>query len=127
MRIKLNIKGLLLMTGFSLVLSGCGSNDYNGAYYVNFYLLNQSGEPYIDKNTHEPIPNPEFPGYRKIKRVNYDSASPQIKQLRAANQKYCRELALKPENRISIDSFKVPVFNEFMYVDCLKSRGTPSF
>lgn len=42
-------------------LGSCYSHSsYNGAYYLEPFLLNENGKVYIDKNSKLPIKNPEF-------------------------------------------------------------------
>ena len=50
-----------------------------------------------------------------------------MQELRKQNNKYCLDLANKPENMVSRAGYPNGVWNQGMYVNCMYDRGTPTF
>ncbi|MDG6881139.1 Uncharacterised protein [Phocoenobacter uteri] len=63
----------------------------------------------------------------KKRKIYYDKEAPEQKELRKKNRLICRELANKIENRIPEKGFPNGVWNERLFVHCMKERGTPEF
>ena len=106
MQIRITKIHFLIVVGIGLCLSGCSAPDlYNGVY---------AEREAIKK-------------YLKDEGDYYNAESPQMKELRKQNQSYCIDLASKPKNRIKMRGYDKPVFNEPMFVLCMKKRGTPTY
>ena len=50
-----------------------------------------------------------------------------MQELRKQNNKYCLDLANKPENMVPRAGYPNGVWNQGMYVNCMYDRGTPTF
>ena len=97
---------LLLLTGLSILLTGCSISDWYNGYYVDRSSMKR---------------------YTKRSDAYYNAESPEMKELRKKNQAYCSDLASRPENRIAKIGYENRVFNEPMYRVCMRERGTPTF
>lgn len=49
-----------------------------------------------------------------------------MQELRKHNDKYCSDLASRPENRIATDGYPNGVVNQAMFIGCMEDRGTPT-
>ena len=96
----------LLLTGLSILLTGCSISDWYNGYYAETASIRR---------------------VHKERNAYYEAESPEMKALRKKNDAYCRELASKPENRIAKIGYENGVFNEPMYSGCMERRGTPTF
>ncbi|MCO6509141.1 MAG: hypothetical protein J6578_10220 [Snodgrassella sp.] len=97
---------LLLLTGLSILLTGCSISDWYNGYYVDRSSMKR---------------------YTKRSDAYYNAESPEMKELRKKNQAYCSDLASRPENRIAKKGYENGVFNEPMYSVCMEKGGTPTF
>ena len=50
-----------------------------------------------------------------------------MQELRKQNNKYCLDLANKPENMVARAGYPNGVWNQGMYTKCMKEKGTPTF
>ena len=50
-----------------------------------------------------------------------------MQELRKQNNKYCLDLANKPENMVPRAGYPNGVWNQGMYTKCMKEKGTPTF
>ena len=97
---------LLLLTGLSILLTGCSISDWYNGYYVDRSSMKR---------------------YTKRSDAYYNAESPEMKELRKKNQAYCSDLASRPENRVARKGYKNGVSNTPMYTNCMERRGTPTF
>ncbi|PIT51659.1 hypothetical protein BHC48_01120 [Snodgrassella communis] len=97
---------LLLLTGLSILLTGCSISDWYNGYYAERTAIIKA---------------------HKERDAYYNAESPEMKELRKKNDAYCTELASRPENRVVERGYKNRVFNEAMYRVCMRERGTPTF
>jgi hypothetical protein len=97
---------LLLLTGLSILLTGCSISDWYNGYYVERAAIIKG---------------------QKDSAAYYNAESPEMKELRKKNQAYCSDLASRPENRVVERGYKNRVFNEPMYSVCMEKGGTPTF
>ncbi|WP_037408443.1 hypothetical protein [Snodgrassella communis] len=97
---------LFILTGLSILLTGCNISDWYNGYYVERVSIIKE---------------------QKRSAAYYDAESPQMKVLRKQNDAYCTELASKPENREPRAGYPNGVFNEGMYNRCMEERGTPPY
>jgi hypothetical protein len=97
---------LFILTGLSMLLTGCSISDWYNGYYVERAAIIKG---------------------QKDSAAYYDAESPEMKELRKKNDAYCRELASKPENRVARKGYENGVFNSAMYDGCMEKRGTPTF
>ncbi|NUE67496.1 hypothetical protein [Snodgrassella sp. ESL0253] len=97
---------LLLLTGLSILLTGCSISDWYNGYYVERAAIIKGQKDSV---------------------AYYDAESPEMKELRKKNDAYCTELASRPENRVVEIGYENRVFNEPMYTGCMERRGTPTF
>ncbi|WP_239351816.1 hypothetical protein [Snodgrassella communis] len=96
----------LLLTGLSILLTGCSISDWYNGYYVERAAIIKG---------------------QKDRAAYHNAESPEMKELRKKNDAYCTELASRPENRIAKIGYENGVFNEPMYSGCMERRGTPTF
>ena len=97
---------LLILTGIGIFLSGCSISDWYNGYYVERSAVK---------------------GAQKDRDNYYNSESPEKQELRKQNDKYCSDLAHKPENRVARAGFPNGVWNQPMFEICMKNRGTPTY
>ena len=97
---------LLILIGIGLFLTGCSISDWYNGYYV-------------DRSSNKKV-------LKEIEKF-YNSESPEMQELRKQNQTYCGDLSHKPENRVPRAGYPNGVWNQGMYVKCMKERGTPTF
>ena len=97
---------LLILTGIGIFLTGCSISDWYNGYYAERTAISRSQK---DENNY------------------YNSESPQMQELRKQNQTYCLDLAHKPENRVARAGYPNGVWNQAIFVKCMKDRGTPIF
>ncbi|WP_371752030.1 hypothetical protein [Snodgrassella alvi] len=97
---------LLILTGIGIFLSGCSISDWYNGYYVERSAIK---------------------GAQKDRDNYYNSESPQMQELRKQNDKYCSDLASKPENRVARDGYPNGVVNQAMFIRCMEDRGTPTY
>ncbi|MCO6518490.1 hypothetical protein [Snodgrassella sp.] len=97
---------LLLLTGLSILLTGCSISDWYNGYYAETASIRR---------------------VHKERNAYYEAESPEMKELRKTNQTYCSDLASRPENRVVERGYKNRVFNEPMYSVCMEKGGTPTF
>ncbi|MCO6526431.1 MAG: hypothetical protein J6579_07000 [Snodgrassella sp.] len=97
---------LLLLTGLSILLTGCSISDWYNGYYAERTAIIKA---------------------HKERDAYYNAESPEMKALRKKNQAYCSDLASRPENRIEKIGYENRVFNEPMYSVCMEKGGTPTF
>ncbi|WP_144235806.1 hypothetical protein [Snodgrassella alvi] len=97
---------LLILTGIGIFLTGCSISDWYNGYYAERTAIKEGQK----------------------KRDNYyNSESPQMQELRKQNDKYCSDLASKPENRVARDGYPNGVVNQAMFIRCMEDRGTPTY
>ena len=97
---------LLILIGIGIFLTGCSISDWYNGYYAERTAIKEGQK----------------------KRDNYyNSESPQMQELRKQNDKYCTDLAAKPENRIAKDGYPNGLFNQPMFTRCMIDRGTPTY
>ena len=106
MQIRTTKIRLLILTGIGLFLNGCSISDWYNGYYVERSAISR---------------------YQKEENDYYNSESPEIKELRKQNNKYCGDLSEKPENRIPRAGYPNGVWNQGMYENCMHDRGTPTY
>ena len=106
MQIRTDKIRLLILIGIGLFLSGCSISDWYNGYYV-------------DRSSNKKV-------LKEIEKY-YNSESPEIKELRKQNQTYCLDLAKKPENRIPRAGYPNGVWNQGMFIKCMRERGTPVY
>ena len=97
---------LLLLTGLSVLLTGCSISDWYNGYYVERASIIKE---------------------QKRSAAYYDAESPEMKALRKKNQAYCLDLASRPENRVARAGYPNGVSNTPMYTLCMERRGTPTY
>ena len=97
---------LLILTGIGIFLSGCSISDWYNGYYVERSAVK---------------------GAQKDRDNYYNSESPEKQELRKQNDKYCSDLAHKPENRVARAGYPNGVWNQPMFEICMKNRGTPTY
>ncbi|WP_239374303.1 hypothetical protein [Snodgrassella gandavensis] len=97
---------LLLLTGLSILLTGCNISDWYNGYYAERTAIIKA---------------------HKERDAYFNAESPEMKELRKKNHDYCSDLASKPENRVVKRGYENRVFNQPMYVGCMEERGTPTF
>jgi hypothetical protein len=97
---------LFILTGLSMLLTGCSISDWYNGYYVERASIIKE---------------------QKRSAAYYDAESPQMKALRKQNDAYCRGLASKPENAEPRAGYPNGVFNSGMYTVCMNERGTPTY
>ena len=110
MQIRTTKIRLLILIGIGLFLSGCSISDWYNGYYVDRSVIRK-----IQKEREE------------IYNKYYKSESPEIKELRKQNLKYCIDLANKPENRVARAGYPNGVWNRPIYIKCMRDRGTPVY
>ena len=106
MQIRTTKIRLLILIGIGLFLNGCSISDWYNGYYV-------------ERSANRKV--------QKEREKYYKSESPEMQELRKQNDKYCIDLAKKPENRIPTAGYPNGVWNQGMYVNCMYDRGTPTF
>jgi hypothetical protein len=97
---------LLLLTGLSILLTGCSISDWYNGYYAETASIRR---------------------VHKERNAYYEAESPEMKELRKTNQTYCSDLASRPENRVARKGYKNGVSNTPMYTSCMERRSTPTF
>ena len=97
---------LLILIGIGIFLSGCSISDWYNGYYV-------------EKSSNRKA--------QKEREKYYNSESPEMQELRKQNDKYCIDLAKKPENRIARAGYPNGVWNQGMFENCMEDRGTPTY
>lgn len=97
---------LLLLSGLSLLFTGCNISDWYNGYYAETTAIRRA---------------------HKKNDAYYDAESPEKKELRKQNQAFCFELASRPENRLERTGYKNTVFNETMFSNCMEDRGSPTY
>ena len=97
---------LLILIGIGLFLSGCSISDWYNGYYVERSAIKEG---------------------RKKREKYYNSESPEMQELRKQNDKYCIDLAKKPENRVPRAGYPNGVWNQGMFENCMEDRGTPTY
>ena len=110
MQIRIAKIRLFILIGIGLFLTGCSISDWYNGYYVDRSVIRKI------KKEREEI-------YNKY----YKSESPEIKELREQNFKYCIDLANKPENRVARAGYPNTVRNYPIYIKCMRDRGTPVY
>ena len=106
MQIRTTKIRLLILTGIGLFLSGCSISDWYNGYYARRSAIAR---------------------YDKKENDYYNSESPEMQELRKQNQTYCGDLSHKPENRVPRAGYPNGVWNQAIFVKCMKDRGTPTF
>ena len=106
MQIRTTKIRLLILIGIGLFLTGCSISDWYNGYYVERSAISR---------------------YQKRENNYYKSESPEMQELRKQNNKYCLDLANKPENMVSRAGYPNGVWNQGMYENCMHDRGTPTF
>ena len=106
MQIRTTKIRLLILIGIGLFLSGCSISDWYNGYYVERSAISR---------------------YQKRENNYYKSESPEMQELRKQNNKYCLDLANKPENMVPRAGYPNGVWNQGMYTKCMKEKGTPTF
>ena len=97
---------LLILTGIGIFLTGCSISDWYNGYYVERYAIKEA---------------------QKDREKYYNSESPEMQERRKQNDKYCSDLAHKPENRVARAGYPNGVWNQPMFEICMKNRGTPTY
>ena len=97
---------LLILIGIGIFLTGCSISDWYNGYYAERSAIKEG---------------------QKNRDNYYDSESPQMQELRKHNDKYCSDLASKPENRVARDGYPNGVVNQAMFIRCMEDRGTPTY
>ena len=97
---------LLVLIGIGVFLSGCSISDWYNGYYVERSAIKEG---------------------QKNREKYYNSESPEMQELRKQNQTYCGDLSHKPENRVPRAGYPNGVWNQAIFVKCMKDRGTPTF
>ncbi|WP_239327014.1 hypothetical protein [Snodgrassella gandavensis] len=97
---------LLLLTGLSILLTGCSISDWYNGYYAERTAIIKA---------------------HKERDAYYNAESPEMKELRKKNDAYCTELASRPENRVARAGYPNGVSNTPMYTLCMEGRGTPTY
>ena len=106
MQIRTTKIRLLILIGIGLFLSGCSISDWYNGYYVERSAIKEG---------------------QKNREKYYNSESPEMQELRKQNDKYCIDLAKKPENRIPRAGYPNGVWNQGMFENCMNDRGTPTY
>ena len=106
MQIRTTKIRLLILIGIGLFLSGCSISDWYNGYYAERSAISR---------------------YQKEENDYYNSESPEIKELRKQNDKYCGDLSEKPENRVARAGYPNGVWNQGMFIKCMYDRGTPTY
>ena len=106
MQIRTTKIHLLILIGIGLFLSGCSISDWYNGYYVERSAIKEE---------------------QKNREKYYNSESPETQELRKQNQAYCLDLAKKPENRVARAGYPNGVWNQPMYIKCMRDRGTPVY
>ena len=106
MQIRTTKIRLLILTGIGLFLSDCSISDWYNGYYAKRSAISR---------------------YDKKENDYYKSESPEMQELRKQNNKYCLDLANKPENMVPRAGYPNGVWNQGMYENCMHDRGTPTF
>ena len=106
MQIRTTKIRLLILTGIGLFLSGCSISDWYNGYYVERSAIKEG---------------------QKNREKYYNSESPEMQELRKQNNKYCLDLANKPENMVPRAGYPNGVWNQGMYENCMHDRGTPTY
>ena len=106
MQIRITKIRLLVLIGIGVFLSGCSISDWYNGYYVERSAIKEG---------------------QKNREKYYNSESPEMQELRKQNNKYCLDLAKKPENRVPTAGYPNGVWNQGMYVNCMHDRGTPTY
>ena len=106
MQIRITKIRLLILIGIGLFLSGCSISDWYNGYYVEKSAIRK---------------------VQKEREKYYNSESPEMQELRKQNNKYCLDLANKPENMVPRAGYPNGVWNQGMYENCMHDRGTPTF
>lgn len=97
---------LLILTSIAIFLSGCSISDWYNGYYVEKSAIKEG---------------------QRNRDNYYNSESPQMQELRKHNDKYCSDLASRPENRVARDGYPNGVVNQAMFIGCMQDRGTPTY
>ena len=106
MQIRIAKIRLFILIGIGLFLTGCSISDWYNGYYV-------------DRSSNKKV-------LKEIEKF-YNSESPEMQELRKQNQTYCGDLSHKPENRVPRAGYPNGVWNQAIFVKCMKDRGTPTF
>ena len=106
MQIRTTKIRLLILIGIGLFLSGCSISDWYNGYYV-------------ERSSNRKA--------QKEREKYFNSESPEMQELRKQNNKYCLDLAKKPENRVPRAGYPNGVWNQGMYENCMHDRGTPTY
>ena len=106
MQIRTTKIHLLILIGIGLFLSGCSISDWYNGYYV-------------ERSSNRKA--------QKEREKYFNSESPEMQELRKQNQTYCLDLAKKPENRVARAGYPNGVWNQPMYIKCMRDRGTPVY
>lgn len=97
---------LFILTSIALFLSSCNISDWYNGYYVEKSAIKEG---------------------QRNRDNYYNSESPQMQELRKHNDKYCSDLASRPENRVTRDGYPNGVVNQAMFIGCMENRGTPTY
>ena len=97
---------LFILTSIALFLSSCSISDWYNGYYVEKSAIKEG---------------------QRNRDNYYNSESPQMQELRKHNDKYCSDLASRPENRVARDGYPNGVVNQAMFIGCMQDRGTPTY
>ena len=106
MQIRTTKIRLLILIGIGLFLSGCSISDWYNGYYV-------------ERSSNRKA--------QKEREKYFNSESPEMQELRKQNNKYCLDLANKPENMVPRAGYPNGVWNQGMYENCMHDRGTPTY
>ncbi|MBI0068038.1 MULTISPECIES: hypothetical protein [unclassified Snodgrassella] len=97
---------LFILTSIALFLSSCSISDWYNGYYVEKSAIKEG---------------------QRNRDNYYNSESPQMQELRKHNDKYCSDLASRPENRVTRDGYPNGVVNQAMFIGCMENHGTPTY
>ena len=106
MQIRITKIHLLILIGIGIFLSGCSISDWYNGYYV-------------ERSANRKV--------QKEREKYFNSESPEMQELRKQNDKYCIDLAKKPENRVARAGYPNGVWNQGMFTKCMTNRGTPTY